>query len=172
MNKFHGDIRKYIEGSGVNPVHIEFVAVPSTFDINNYLSIRENIGMFMNHEITLQSVSLISNSIKDGPVFTLTGSSGKYTASALFIIGIFKELGLQINGFSNFIPTDVKNYESLLKNTTFTNSDGTPVINMTIIFINLYKCIEEGILEPVIEAIVRNEEYENEMNSTADIYNS
>lgn len=168
--KYYGDERKM--GSNVHPVHVEFVAVPSYFEIDHYLSIREITGNFMSHEITLESVRLISGAIKEGPVFTLSSPTGSYAAATIFTIEIFKQAGLQIKSFSNFMPTDVRSYETILKHSTFSNRDGKPVIDMTFNFINLYKCVEEGVLEPVIAAVIAAEEYADGMSDTAEIYKS
>jgi len=168
MRSYYGDERK--SGHNNHPVHIEFVAIPSYFDIKSYLSIREITGMFMSHDITLKSVSLIAQAVKEGPIFTLSSPSGTYAASALFVIEILKQVGLTIKGFSNFLPTDIKSYESILKNSTFKNPDGKPTINMTIIFINLYKLVEEGVLTPIIESIINAEDYAGELENTIKMY--
>jgi hypothetical protein len=170
QHEYYGDERR--RGHNNHPVHIEFVAIPSYFDINSYLSMREVTGMFMSHDITLKSVTLIAEAVKEGPVFTLSSPTGTYCASALFVIEIFKQVGLTIKAFSNFLPVDIKSYESILKNTTFKNADGKPTIDMTVIFINLYKLVEEGVLGPVIESIIRAEDYAGELEDTLEIYNS
>ena len=168
--EFWGDERK-IERT-LHPVHLEFVAIPSHFDIKSYLSIREITGQFMSQEITLESVELIAHSVKESPVFTLSSPTGTYAASAIMVIEIIKQVGLQVKNLSNFMPTDVKSYEHILKNTRLTNRDGKPVMDMTFVFINLYKLVEDGTLSPVIEALVQSEEYASEMNETARIYTS
>lgn len=170
VHEYHGDEKR--RGHNNHPVHIEFVAIPNYFDIKSYLSMREVTGMFMSHDITLESVTLIAEAVKEGPVFSLSSPTGTYCASALFVIEVFKQVGLTMKAFSNFLPTDVKSYEAILKNTTFKNADGKPTIDMTVIFINLYKLVEEGILEPVIEAITKAEDYAGELESTLEIYNS
>jgi hypothetical protein len=169
-NKFYGDQRRM--SHNIHPVHIEFVAIPSYFDIRSYLSIREITGQFMNHDITLECVTLIANAVKEGPIFTLSSPTGTYCASALFFIEILKQVGLTMKAFSNFLPTETKSYEHILKNREFKNEDGKPVMNMTIIFINLYKMIEENVLSPIIEQVVKAEEYSKELNETLRIYKS
>jgi len=167
-HEFYGDERR--RGHNNHSVHIEFVAIPSYFDIKSYLSIREVMGQFMNHEITLESVTMIAEAVKEGPVFTLSSPTGKFAASALFVIEIFKNVGLTMKAFSNFLPIDVKTYEPILRNSTFTNQNKQPVMDMTIIFINTYKLVEEGVLAPVIEAITEAEEYAGELNDTVALY--
>jgi len=168
MEEFQGDHRRM--SHNIHPVHIEFVAIPSYFDVDSYLSIREITGQFMSQDITLESVTLIAEAVKEGPVLTLSSPTGTYCASALFFIEILKQIGLTMKAFSNFLPTEIKSYESILKNHTFKNADGKPVMNMTIIFINLYKLVETNILSPVIEQLVKAEEYAGEMDDTARIY--
>lgn len=168
MDRFHGDHRRMSRNT--HPVHIEFVAIPSYFDIHSYLSIREITGQFMNQDITLESVTLIAEAVKEGPVFTLSSPTGTYCASALFFIEILKQVGLTMKAFSNFMPTEVKSYESILKNSTFKNDDGKVVMDMTIIFLNLYKLVESNILAPIIEQLVQAEEYSESMNETIALY--
>jgi len=168
--KFQPDYQRHTQS--LHPVHIEFVAIPKYFDIRSYLSIREIAGQFMSHDITLESVLLIAEAVKEGPVFTLSSPTGTYAASALFVIEILKQLKLTMKAFSNFIPIDIKSYESILRNTTFKNEKGNAVIDMTIIFINAYKMVEEGVLESVVKSITQVEEYEAEMVETAKMYKS
>ena len=168
MEKFHGDHRRV--SRNMHPVHIEFVAIPSYFDLHSYLSIREVTGQFMNQDITLESVTLIAEAVKEGPVFTLSSPTGSYCASALFFIEILKQVGLTMKAFSNFMPTEVKSYEHILRDTTFKTDEGKPVMNMTIIFINLYKLVELNVLAPVIDQVVKAEEYAEELNETVEIY--
>ena len=170
VHEYYGDERR--AGHNNHPVHIEFVAIPSYFDIHSYLSMREVTGIFMSHDITLKSVTLIAEAVKEGPVFTLSSPTGTYCASALFVIEVFKQVGLTMKAFSNFLPVEVKSYESILKNTTFKNEDGKPTIDMTVIFINLYKLVEEGVLGPVIEALTKAEDYAGELENTLQLYNS
>jgi len=170
IDEFRPDYSRH--NKSIHSVHIEFVAIPKYFDIRSYLSIREITGQFMSHDITLESVLLIAEAVKEGPVFTLSSPSGTYAASALFVIEILKQLGLTMKAFSNFIPVDVKSYESILRHTTFKNAQGKPDIDMTIIFINAYKMVEEGVLESVVESITKVEEYESEMVQTAKMYKS
>jgi len=170
LNEFRGDHNRMSRNT--HPVHIEFVAIPSYFDIHSYLSIREITGQFMSQDITLESVTLIAEAVKAGPVFTLSSPSGTYCASALFFIEILKQIGLTMKAFSNFLPTDIKSYESILKNSTFKNAAGKPIMDMTIIFMNLYKLVETNILGPVIEQVVKAEEYSEEMKETINIYKS
>ena len=170
QREFYGDDKR--RGHNNHPVHIEFVAIPSYFDIKTYLSMREVTGIFMSHDITLKSVTLIAEAVKEGPVFTLSSPTGTYCASALFVIEVFKQVGLTTKAFSNFLPVELKSYESILKNTTFKNEDGKPTIDMTIIFINLYKLVEEGVLGPVIESITNAEDYAGELETTKQIYKS
>ena len=169
-DEYHGDQRR--RGHNNHCVHIEFVAIPSYFDIKSYLSIREVTGLFMSHDITLKSVLLIAEAVKEGPVFSLSSPNGTYAASALFVVEILKQVGLTMKAFSNFLPVDVKSYESILKNTTFKDQNGKPVIDMTIIFVNLYKVVEEGVLTPIIEAITNAEDYAGELEDTVQIYKS
>jgi len=171
MQEFHGDFDRMPSSNNVHRVHIEFVAIPNYFDIHSYLSIREVTGQFMNQDITLESVTLIAQAVKEGPVFTLSSPTGTYCASALFFIEILKQIGLTMKAFSNFMPVQVKSYESILKNSTFKNEDGKPVMDMTIIFINLFKLVETNVLAPIIEQITNAEDYAADLNETIKIYN-
>jgi hypothetical protein len=172
--KFYTDPRKYDQFSEhrVHPVHMEFVAVPSYFDIHSYLSIREISGQFMNQDVTLESITLMASAIQEGPIFTLSSPTGTYAASAFYVVEILKQIGLTVKAFSNFVATDVKSYEHLLRDTTFKNENGKPIIDMTIIFINLYKIVEEGVLEPIIKNIAEAEDYASAMEATKQIYKS
>ena len=46
------------------PVVVEFVAVPSTFDLDLYLSMREGAGIFEGKETNLENLRFVADTIK------------------------------------------------------------------------------------------------------------
>ena len=145
------------------PVIIEFLAVPSTFDIEYYLSMRESVGYFENKEINLDNVKFISDAIKSTPFFTLTRAPELTIASCLFCLEIFRELGLTLESISDQ-HMDSKfrgqNYKRLLH---LDYKEGKKQHPFCIIVVNLYKFVEEGLLEPIITRLVDIEDRKEEV---------
>ena len=60
---------------------VEFVAIPPDFDINNYLTLREQVGQFDNKDVILNQVKKIADAIKFSPVTSLLNNSLSLTLS-------------------------------------------------------------------------------------------
>jgi hypothetical protein len=169
------------------PVVVEIVAVPSTFDIELYLSMRESAGMFQGDETVLSHVKFIADTIKASPYFVLTKCPDKTIQSALFCLHIFNEAGLTIDsnyseaydskkrGRSwewatkmNFLKIKSKDVSKARKrwNDNSSKDYGISQEAFVMVIINLYALIESGILEPVIEKVVEAEDRVKHLNET------
>lgn len=151
-------------------VTIEFVALPSTFNIDNHLSMRESVNQFMNQKITLKNVRLISQSIVSTPVFSISSVSVKVMAAALMVLTIIKELNLSVERVSSWLSKN-SSYKDLLQphGHWFTDDeygDRSSISKGTLVIVNLYQLIEQGILNDVIEKVVEIEDYANSVTES------
>lgn len=151
-------------------ITIEFVALPSTFNIENHLSMREAVNQFMNEKVTLDNVKLISGSIISTPVFSLSSVSTKVMAAAIMVLTIIKELNLSIERTSSWLSKN-SSYKDLLQphSNWFTEDDDHSRVNIakgTLVIVNLYQLIEQGIMNDVIAKMVEIEDHANDVESS------
>jgi hypothetical protein len=150
------------------PVAVDFVAVPSTFDIELFLSMRESAGMFEGKETNMEHVKFVAETVKASPYFILSKTPEITIQSAFFCLEIFREAGLTID--SNYSEA----WDSKFRGRTWqhhTKQDfkyESGHISQTaflMIIVNLYRFVEEGIMTPIIEKIV---EFEDRVVRTED----
>jgi hypothetical protein len=165
------------------PVLVELVAVPRSFDIELYLSMRESAGMFDGSETVLNHVKFISDTIKASPYFVLSKCPDKTIQSAIFCLHIFNEAGLTVDSnFSeaydtkvrgrkweryldwNFIRKDKKDRPQRFR--LDSTSQGVSQRAFVMVIINLYALVESGILEPIIKKVVEAEDRVNHLHKT------
>lgn len=155
------------------PVIIEFVAVPNTFDIEYYLSMRESTGMFINEEMNLTHIKFISDTIKSSPWFVLSKAPDLTIASCLFCLEVFREIGLTIESISDqhedskFRGQDYKRF--LHYHYKDRDNQTNKQMPFSITIVNLYQLVQEGILKPVIEKIVEIEDYVEKIEGTMEM---
>ena len=146
-------------------VTIEFVAVPSTFKIDNHLSMREAINQFMNEKVTLKNVRLISDSIVSTPVFSISNVSTPVMAAAIMVLTILKELHLDVDRTSSWLQKNASYKDLLLPHNNWFTSDGDDhrvnIAKGTLVIVNLYQLVEQGILDEVIQRVVEIEDFAN-----------
>jgi len=153
------------------PIIVEFVAVPNSFDIDHYLSMRESTNNFSNAEMNLDNVRFISDTIKSSPFFVLSKAPELTISSCLFCIEIFREIGLTLQSVSDqhensiFRGQDFKRFLHY----SYKNDSQESQVPFCIIVINTYQLVEEGVLEPIVEKIVEVEEYTKKIEATMEM---
>lgn len=143
------------------PVVVEFVAVPSSFDIDLYLSMREGAGMFDGRETNLKHVKFIAETIKASPWFVLSKAPETTIQSAFFCLELFREVGLTLDS------NDSTAYDSKFRGRTWKghakyeyHQGHISQAAFVMIVVNVYKLVEDGMIAPIVEKIV---EVENRM---------
>ena len=141
------------------PVVVEFFAVPSTFDIELNLSMRESAGMFDGKETNLDHVKFVANTIKESPYFVLSKVPEVTIQSAFLCLEIFREIGLTVD--SNYSEA----YDSKFRGRTWEReaklfeyeSGNIGQSAFVVIIVNLYNLVERNELQKVIENVVASE---------------
>lgn len=137
------------------PVAVDFVAVPSTFDIDLVLSMREGAGMFDGTETNLQHVKFVAETIKESPYMVLSKTPEVTVQSAFFCLEIFRELGLTLD--SNLSDaSDSKfrgrTWEQHAKHYNYQQGHISQMAFL-IVIVNVYKLVEEGIISKIADKI-------------------
>jgi len=137
------------------PVVVEFVAVPSTFDVEFCLSMREGAGMFDGKETNLEHVKFMAETIKTSPYTVLSKTPEVTVQSAFFCLELFRELGLTIDSnYSDAHDSKLRgrSWESHAKHWQY----GAGHISQRaflMVIVNLFCLVEEGIIKRVSDAI-------------------
>ena len=152
------------------PVAVEFVAVPSTFDIELYLSFRETAGMFEGKETYLEHVKFIAETVKSTPYFVLAKCPEITIQSAFLCLELFRQIGLTLD--SNYSEA----WQSKLRGRTWEpqttwdfidgRQDEEPVYEpghisqeaFVMVIVNIYKVVEDGHIKNIIEKVVEVED--------------
>jgi hypothetical protein len=144
------------------PVVVELVAVPSSFDMDLFLSMREGAGMFKGSETNLEHVKFIAETIKASPWFILSKAPELTIQSAFFCLEVFRQLELTVD--SNYSEAwDSKfrgrTWERESDHWNFQQADGRlSQVAFVMVIINLYRLVEDGILRPVLQKVAEVEE--------------
>jgi hypothetical protein len=136
------------------PVVVEFVAVPSAFDIDLALSLRESAGMFDGKETNLEHVKFVADTIRASPFMVLAKTPEATIQSAFFCLEIFRELGLTID--SNYSDAHDSKFRGRSWNNHTKHRYATGHISQNafvMVIVNVYALVEEGIMTKVSDAI-------------------
>jgi hypothetical protein len=136
------------------PVVVEFVAVPSSFDIDLALSMREGAGMFDGKETNLEHVKFVADTIRASPFMVLSKTPETTIQSAFFCLELFRQLGLTID--SNFSDAHDSKFRGRSWDgyTKFEYAAGhISQRAFVMVIVNLYTLVEEGIMTKVSNAI-------------------
>ena len=141
------------------PVVVEFVAVPSTFDIDLFLSMREGAGMFDGKETNLAHLKFVADTIRASPYFILAKVPETTIQSVFLCMEIFRELGLTVDtNYSEAFDSKFRG-RSWKAHTEYNYQKGhIGQSAFVIIIVNLYNLVEQNILQPVIEKVVDAED--------------
>ena len=148
------------------PVVVEFVAVPSTFDIDLYLTFREHAGIFDGKETYLEHVKFVAETVKSSPYFVLAKCPDITIQSAFMCLELFRQIGLTLE--SNYSEAS----DSKLRGRTWENqtkyyqfAKDAPYEKghisqcaFVMVIVNAYKLVEEGHIKKIIEKVVEVED--------------
>jgi len=150
---------------------VEFVAIPPDFDISNYLSLREQIGIFGDFKnVNLDQVRKIADGAKYSPVFSILNNAYLNIESCLYFLYVINELGLVVKSIPNPIRKSALDYKNFLK--FYSKSDGDYVyINgqvtkrINIVIINIFHLMSQAVIGEAMEIAAKMQEYQLEVDS-------
>lgn len=157
------------------PVIVEFVSVPSTFDIELYLTMRETAGIFDGKETYLDHVKFISETVKSTPYFVLAKCPEVTVQSAFLCLELFRQIGLTLD--SNYSEA----WDSKFRGRTWENQTRWDFMDnedehdeiiqspmyeaghisqqaYVMVIVNVYKVVEDGHIKKIIEKVVEVED--------------
>lgn len=94
---------------------VEFVAIPSNFDITTHLKMRERMGLFDASQVNVRQLEIISMAVSSSPVFTILNNPNISMSSCWFFLSLMDELNLIVRKIKNPLRRNKSDYERLLK---------------------------------------------------------
>jgi hypothetical protein len=161
------ELQLYVE----NYFMIEFVAVPPDFDIGNYLTLREHVGVFEHEDVVLDQVKKIADSVKFTPVTCLLNNALLDPRVGMFLLSIFNELGLILNSIPNPLRKSMENYKEFLdrysnntkqKYSTYIRGQEAKTIN--IVIVNLFPMMNQHVIDEAMKIAKKLQKYQAEVD--------
>ena len=151
------------------PVVVEFVSVPSTFDVELYLSFREIAGIFEGKETYLDHVKFVAETIKTSPWFVLAKCPEITVQSAFLCLELFRQIGLTVDtNYSEARDSKMRGRHWKLESEQFEykSDHQKPLYEkghisqraFVMVIVNVYKMVEEGHVKRMIEKVVEVED--------------
>lgn len=150
---------------------VEFVAIPPDFDISNYLSLREQVGIFGDSKnVNLNQVRKIADGVKHSPVFSILNNALLSIESCLYFLYVINELGLVVKSIPNPVRKSASDYKDFL--TWYNQADGhymhingQDVKRINIVIINIFPLLTQNVIEESMNIATKMQEYQQEVDS-------
>ena len=150
---------------------VEFVAIPPDFDISNYLSLREQAGIFGDFKnVNLSQVRKIADGAKFSPVFSVLNNSSLSIDSCLYFLYVINELGLIVKSIHNPVRTSASSYKDFLE--WHNNADGDYMYirgqttkRINIVIVNIFPLMNQNVITEAMEIAVKLQEYQLEVDT-------
>lgn len=163
----HGEQHHIVE----NYFTVEFVAIPPDFDISNFLSIREQGGMFGDLEhVNISQVRKIADGVKHSPVFSILNNALLSIDSCLYFLNVVNELGLVVKSIHNPIRSTRSDYKRFLKyyneygGKNVIHIRGQDVKRINIVIVNIFPLMSQKVIDEAIGIAGKLQEYQTEVD--------
>ena len=150
---------------------VEFVAVPPDFDINNYLTSREQVGQFDNESVMLSQVKKIADAIKFSPVTSLLNNALLDPKVGMYLLSIFDELGLILKSIPNPLRRSTRSYKDFLKSYSNnrerrhpTHIRGQEAKLVNIVIVNLFPMMNQQVIDESMNIAKNLQEYQSDVD--------
>lgn len=158
MNQDNPRDHRQLNISIENYLVTEVVAVPLDFDIKNYLSMREQIGMFPTDEVNFRQLEVISMGVTFSSVFSSMNNPIINPYSVGYFLHILDEIGLIIKSQHNTIRKTYsgKSYLEFCKhwkNEEFQYIRGQEVKRISFVIVNVVQLLQKNIIKEVKKAL-------------------
>jgi len=151
------------------PVVVEFVSVPSTFDVELYLTMRETIGIFQGKETYLEHVKFIAETVRASPWFVLAKCPDITIQSAFMCLELFRQIGLTLDtNDSNAMQSKLlgRDWRRESEHWQYSRNEGGVLYEQghisqlayVMVIVNVYKIVEDGFMKGIIEKVVEVED--------------
>ena len=152
-----------------NYIMAEFVAVPPDFDCMSHLSMREQVGIFEIKDVDLNQVKIISDAVKNSPVFSTLNNASLNPKSCFFFLQLLGELNLVVKGIDNPLRRSREQYKEFAQRwdeTRLTYVRGQEVERISCLIVNIVPLLDQKIIDEAWDAIVEMNKFQTEIDET------
>jgi len=148
-----------------NYMTIEFVAIPPDFDIMNYLSLREQAGVFKSKKVNLKHLQIIAEGVKASPVFAMLNNIRIDPATCLYFLKVLHELDLVLKTIYNPMRDQIDHYLQC-----FDDRDhgiyirGQLAETVNFVIINMFPMMNEDVINEAMQIATKLQEYQTEVD--------
>ena len=156
-----------------NYMTIEFVAIPPDFDIVNYLSMREQAGIFKSEKINVGHLKIIADGVKSSPVFMMLNNIRIDPITCLYFLKIINELGLVLKTLYNPMRDNIDRYleefTSHAAYITYIKGQRAKTVNFAIV--NIFPMMNEDVINESMQIAAELQKYQTEVEEKIDSIN-
>jgi len=149
-----------------NYMTLEFVAIPPDFDIMNYLSLREQAGIFSTKNINLKHLQIIAEGVKASPVFSMLNNIRIKPVTCMYFLKIIHELDLVLktlyNPMRNQMDRYLEGFEE--RGSAYIKGQHAKTVNFTIV--NIFPLMNEEVISEAMTIAGQVQEYQTEVDKT------
>lgn len=160
----HRELNTFVK----NYVMAEFVAVPSDFNCQSHLSMREQVGMFSMKRVNIDQVKVISDAVANSPVFSTMNNATLDPYSCFFYLQLLKELNLVLTKIDNPLRRSQEEYKKFAerwRNNRQTYVRGQDVERISFLIINIFPMMGQNIIGEALDAANELRKYQDEINN-------
>lgn len=145
---------------------VEIVAVPPDFDIVNYLSIREQAGIFKQKHVNTKHIQIIAEGVRSSPVFAMMNNTHISPVTCMFFIKIMKELGLILKSIHNPLRKDLDVYMKRVDEnpSSYLYVAGQEIKRINFTIINIFPMMSQEVLDEAVDSAKNLQVYQKEVN--------
>ena len=150
-----------------NYVTIEFVAIPPDFDILNYLSLREQAGVFKHQRVNKKHLEIIAEGVKSSPVFAMLNNIRIDPTSCLYFLKVIHELGLVLKSLYNPMREQIDHYlEQMDEREGRVYIRGQMAETVNFVIINIFPMMNDEVINESINIAGQLQKYQTEVEET------
>ena len=148
-----------------NYVTLEFVAIPPDFDIMNYLSLREQAGVFKTKKVNLKHLQVIAEGVKASPVFAMLNNIRIEPATCLYFLKVINELDLVLKTLYNPMRDHIDQFLE-----QFDDSSGSVYIRgqraetVNFIIVNMFPMMNDDVINEAMQIATKLQAYQVEVD--------
>ena len=165
---FHYDNEEELERRNErvkNYVTIEFVAIPPDFDILNYLSLREQAGVFKHKNVNKQHLEVIAEGVKASPVFAMLNNIRIDPATCLYFLKVIHELDLVLKSLYNPMRDHIDNFlEQMDDREGGVYIRGQMAETVNFVIINIFPMMNDSVINESMNIAQQLQQYQNEVD--------
>lgn len=155
-----------------NYFSIEFVAIPPDFDISNFLSLREQAGIFKFEEVDLDQVRKIAEGVKYSPVFAVMNNALLSASSCMYFLSVLNDLGLILKSIHNPMRMNGNDYKHFIETYEAPNRSlhirGQRVKTLNFIIVNIFPMMSQNVIDEAFEIAQNLQKYQSEVDQKID----